>query len=218
MNRREFCFSLGAAVGSGVAVYGGSVVSTPVDSGIVATPVDEHPVRFRAKKVFLESWDAETLHANSPVFASFVRNQLTAIRRDGCDTLILVPGRCAELKRLKQIDSEASRLGLAILVPTQLTRNFFREVHTVIPLAHERETFHNLSGKTANDGGFLLVNESDNVIGLVLYDASRCLWAGYAAPDAAHVHDAEYYDNDSQLVAARWIDQTRLSLKSEPKS
>ena len=201
MNRREFCFSLGAAVGSGVAVFGGHVVSAPVVGGTFALSADEHSFRFRAKKVFLDSWNTEIL-----------RDHASNVRRDRCDALVVVPGRCSCSRWIKQIVSEANGLRLTVLVPTQTTCDFFREAQTVIPLANDGNTLLNASGNAANDGGFLLVNKVESVFGLVLYDASRCLWSSYASSDVAHVQDARWCYQDTQIVAARWIDMMRLSL------
>ena len=226
MNRRDFCFSLGAAVAGGLAVLGDPASGDAVASSLCGT-ADQRALRFRAKKVFLESWNSDGNTA-----ASFVRNQLNDIRRDGCNGLILVPGRDSCTAWTQLIVSEASRMELTTLVPVRLTRDFLREVSRVFPLAQEKGILSGITtsfrdGQASCDGGFLLVNGSDSVFGLVLYDPSRCLWTGFGlwtgfaesgnalslntTSRVERCDNADWRDADSQLTAARWIDHVRLS-------
>ena len=199
MNRREFCLTAGL------------LASAPLFGGVVAARSKERALCFRAKKVFLDSWAAGIVRRDSPHAASFVRSQLTAIRHNGYDGLILIPGRCSDSEWLKRIELEADRMELAIFVPMQLTRDFLGKTQTVIPLAHEGDAFQSCVGKTANEGGFLLLNADDDAFGLVHYDASRCLWTGYASNSAGLVREAKRCEQDLKLTAARWLDHTRQS-------
>jgi len=205
MNRREFCLTTGLLM----AVL---PVLRPNNAfgGTIGLQPSTRSVRFRAKKVFLDSWSTGIVHGNSHI-VSFVQNQLNAIRIGGCNGLILVPGRCTRLEWMKQITTEANRMELTLLIPTPLTRDFFDKTQTVVPLAHEEGIYQCCDEKAANEGGFLLLNATDNVFGLVLYDASRCHWTGYASSDAGVVQKVEWCEHDSKLTAARWLDLMRQS-------
>jgi len=205
MNRRDFCQTAGLLMAAPVFgfdhAWGREV---PLRS-------ETHPQDFRARKVFLEAWNAEFVRKHSLIAASFVRHQMLALRREGCNALILMPKRGSAAGWMHHITSEADRFGLAVLVPAQWPRTFLCEVQTVIPLMQDAGILQSTNGQVTDNGGFLLLNGQDSVCGLVLYDSSRCLWTGFTSSAVAHVRDAEWCDHDSQLAAARWIDLTRQS-------
>ena len=115
---------------------------------------------------------------------------------------------------MERVAAEASRLELTVLVPTQLTRDFLDKAQTVIPLAQEEGFLHCCDEKAASDGGFILLNSENDVFGLVLYDVSRCHWAGYASSDVGVIQNVEPCGQNSKLTAARWLDLTRQSFTS----
>jgi hypothetical protein len=199
MNRREFCLTTGL------------LMAAPVFGAAAVLRSDTRTVCFRAKKMFPESWATGVVPGDSLHTASVVQNQLNAIRNGGCDGVILVPGHHAGSEWMKRIKSEANRLELEVFVPAQLTRDFLRKAQTVVPLVHEEGIYQSCGKRTANEGGFLLLNTADNVFGLVLYDASRCRWTGYALSHIGVVQEAELCDQDAKLTAARWLDFTRRS-------
>ena len=196
MNRREFCQT--------AALFFASSLCTGA-----TLRCEERTTRFRAKKVFLESWNAENVRENSLLTAAFVQKKMEFISGHGCNGLILIPDQRSVLRWKKLIEAEGDRLGITVFLPTRLTENFLRQVLTVTPLTHEAGIFQCTGGKPADNGGFLLFDETDNVLGLVLYDSSRCLWTGFAPPDNGTVQDSAYSTNDSRLVAAQWIDHFR---------
>lgn len=216
MNRREFLHATSA-----MTLTAGLLPTIPVIGGTSSGGVAEvrpiaRIVRFRAKKVFLDSWATEIVRWDSFHAASLIQDRLNAIRNDGCNGLILVPGRCASAEWLKQIETEAGHLELTVLVPTQLTSDFFDKAQTVVPLAHGEEIFQSCDRRTANEGGFLLLNAADNVFGLVLYDTSRCRWTGFVSSDVGFAREsieqnAESCELNSKLTAARWLDLARQS-------
>jgi len=186
MNRREFCLTTGLLLaGSVVRVQGYGIW----DQVVMNTG-------FRAKKVFLESWDAEIVHKDSPQAVSFVRKRLEELHRDGCDGVLLVPGRCCASRWTQRITTEANQLGLAVFVPGRLPADLFRRVRTV---------------QRFGDDGVLLLDKSayepDGVLGLILYDVSRCRWTGFVpgGTDCAQYPDDR--ENASLLAAARWLDR-----------
>ena len=183
MNRREFCRTA-------TLIFAGSVCTG------VALRREDRTTRFRAQKVFLQSWDVDN-----------VRKKLESICANGCNGLLLVPERRSCLRWKKLIESEANRLGLTVFVPACLTNKFLRQVQTVAPLAYESGILQHIDGKPADNGGFLLLDKSGNAFGLILYDSSRCLWTGFTLSSAGAVRDTIYDVNSSRLVAARWIDQ-----------
>ena len=192
-------------------VFGGHVFSdvAPLRPG-------QRSVRFRAKKVFLDSWATGIVRGDACHTASFVQNRLNDIRNDDCDGLIMIPGHRTRAEWIKQIEEEACRMELTVLVPIPLTHDFLRNVQTVIPIVYEEGTFQSCDRITANEGGFLLLNGENHVFGLVLYEASRCLWTGFTSSDArivqnGIVQDGAWCEQDSKLTAARWLDFTRQS-------
>ena len=227
MNRRDFFRATGSMTLAGGAITLTAGAMTPTDgplmalpaSGDVASPQPEaSSVGFRAKRVFLDSRTAGIVRGDSFHAASFaatsaitLQNRLNAVRRDGCNALILVPGPCSTSEWMKQIETEASRLELTVLVPAQLTRDFLREAQTVVPLAHEEGIFQRCDGRVTNEGGFLLWNGTDGVFGLVLYDASRCLWRSFASSDAGLMRNDKLREQNPKLTTARWLDRTRRS-------
>jgi hypothetical protein len=174
MNRREFCLTTGL-------LLAGSVCGN-------AVPMQTEKRTKKVCKVFLESWDAKV-----PT-VSFVRQKLEAIRRNGYNGLILVPGRCSASKWMEQIETEATRLGLSVFVPTRLPADLFRKVRMVQRL---------------DDDGFLLSDGSDSVLGLVLYDVSRCRWTEFMPNDSGK---SDFHENASQLFVARWLDRQVFSV------
>ena len=228
MNRREFLSVTGAT-----ALTTGLLSAVPLAALLPGVPflpnnafggaTGEQPgtrsVHFRAKRVFLDSWTTGQVHGNSLHAASLVQSQLNTIRRDGCNGLILISGRCFNAEWLKHIKTEANRMGLTVLVPAALTRDFFRKAQTVVPLVQEDGIFQCCDGKAlqvamppmANEGGFLLINGENDVFGFVQYDVSRCHWTGFASSAAAIKQNTDPCEQNSKLIAARWLDLTRQS-------
>ena len=192
MNRREFCQT------TALFLAGSMCAGTSLRS-------EEQKTRFRAQKVFLESWDAEN-----------VREKVACVRRSDCNALILVPGSLVLSERTQKIASEADRLGLKTFVPARLSRDCFRKVRTPIPLSHETGVLQTIDGRPTDNGGFLLLDGVANLLGLVLYDSSRCLWTGFAPYRIGVVQNSEYNANDSRLVVARWLDYAFAS--QEPQA
>ena len=190
MNRREF-FQTAALF------CAGSICAGSARQGRERIP------RFRAQKMFLESWK------NSTCSVSFVREKLEHASDNGCNGLLLVPDRCSLSKWEKLITVEGNRLGLTVFSPIQLTGNFFRNIHSVAPLANETGILQNIDGIPSDNGGFLLSDRSDNVLGIVLYDSSRCLWSGFMPMNAETEQHTVCDANDSRLVVARWLDYVR---------
>jgi len=193
MNRREFC-QASALLLAGSVCAGVSVRS------------EECTTRFRAKKIFLESWESENVWMDSPRTASFVRNKLESIRRSGCNGLLLVPGSHAVSRWIEKIVSEANRFDLKVFVPAYLGSDCFRKARTSISLSYESGILQAIDGRPADNGGFLLGDGANDLLGLVLYDSSRCLWTGFTPYSSGLVQDPEYSVNDSRLIAARWLD------------
>ena len=189
MNRREFC------------LVAGLLLAGSARSGAVVPRSVERSQDFRAKKVFLESWDAEIVRDN----ASFVRKRLGAARNDGCDGLLLFPGRCSTSRWTEQIEPEAARLGLAVLVPARLTGVFFRKARTVVPLAQTNGVLQSFDGIPAEDGGFLLEDKPGGVLGIILYDNIRCRWTGFVPRGI--VSESERLEVAGELMAAQWLDR-----------
>ena len=203
MNRREFCLTAGL------------LATTSFFGNVVALPIEErshdHSALFRAKKVFPESWASEIDGVDSLQTGALVRKRLNYIRREGCDALILAPNQRSFLTLENMIETEATRLGLSVFVPTRITRDFLSEARTAVPLVCEKGIMQCLDGRATDDGGFLLTNGSDNIFGIVLYDSSRCLWTGFVSTGISPVRRGNGSESDSKLIAARWIDLTRQS-------
>jgi len=196
MNRREFCQTatllLAGSMGAGASLRS-----------------KERKSCFRAQKVFMESWESENVRENFPHAASFVRNKLELLRREGCNGLILIPG-CRPLSGwVEKIQSEAEHFGLTVFVPVRYSGDFFSKVQKSIPLSLDSGILQNGDGKLADNGGFLLLNGDNDVFGLMLYDSSRCVWTVFKS-SAVDVQTAEHSANASRLLAARWLDQARL--------
>ena len=205
MNRRDFCLTAGL------------LATTPLIGGLCCSAAGaitqrNNPASFRAKKVYLDSWAAGIACGDASRAMSFVRQQWHELRSDNCNAVILVPGRHSRAGWLKLVETEANRLGLAVFVPTRLTRDFFRDAATVVPLTHEKGRLQSQVTWATDNGGLLLVNQSNGIHGLVLYDASRCLWTGYATSGVACVTDSKCQDDASKLTVAQWLDHTKKSL------
>jgi hypothetical protein len=183
MNRREFCQTatlfLAGSVCAGVSLHS-----------------EKRTARFRVQKIFLESWDAENVLVDSPQAASFVRQKMCAIRNNGCNGVILVPGCRIATLRIKTIVSEARSLDLKVFVPADIPRDVFVNMRSCAVLSDE----------AVSDEGFLLVDEGNDVQGLVLYDVSRCMFTAFALPEASFGWDSEFSVSDSRLATARWLD------------
>ena len=188
MNRREFCQT--AALFCAGSLCAGTVLQG-----------EERIHRFRAQKIFLESWQ------DTACSASFVQEKLESISGNGCNGLLLIPDRRSLPRWEKMIKAEGDRLGLIVFVPTRLTSPFLQKIRTVTPLVYESGIFQGTDKKSADDGGFLLSDKADHVLGLVQYDLSRCRWSEFAPLNIETVRDAVSDVNGSRLVAARWIDQ-----------
>jgi len=196
MNRREFCLTSGLLLAASVCCGG----LLPRKSG--------QTVQFRAKKIF----PAEIVWEDS----GFVHKRLEEVCRNGCNGLLLMPGHHSVPTRMERIKTEAKRFGLNVFVPVRLTSRFFQKVQTAVPLEHEAGMLQRLDGKPADDGGLLLLDGLNNVLGLVLYDSSRCHWTGFAVSDTGFVQEWERNEKASQLAAARWMDHFSQCLASVP--
>jgi len=163
---------------------------------------EERKPSFRAQKVFLDSWNSET--------ASFVRNKLELLRREECNGLILMPGCHALSGWLERIQPEAEQLGLNVFVPVRFTNNFFSRIQQSIPLVCESGILQSINGKRADNGGFLLLNGDNDVLGLVLYDSSRCSWTVFKSSAIDFVQTSEHDANACRLQTARWLDHALL--------
>lgn len=192
MNRRDFCLTAGTLL-AGAAL-----------SGTVTVCSEERAARFRAQKVFLESWRGESFPATP-----FVRQQLENIRRNECNGVILLPGRSTTTLWTDLIKIESLRTGLAVFTPFRLTRSFLQRVRATVPLAQADLHIQSLEGRTAKSEGLLLMERGMNVIGLVLYDSSYRCWTGFAASGAGLIHNVEHNEDVSRLAAARWLDLVR---------
>jgi len=181
MNRREFCLTTGLLLAGSVC------------NGAMTPRAVGRSEGFRAQKVFLESCRED---------ASFVRKRLEAIRRDRCDGLLLVPGRYSASGWTEQIVAEARRLELSVFVPARLNGGLFHQAQTTVPLVYTDGVLRCLDGTPADDGGLLLLNGSDDVLALVLYDKSRCRWTSFAPMGT--IAD---FESANDLVTARWLDR-----------
>ena len=197
MNRREFCQT------ASLFLAGSMVASASLRS-------EERKPSFRAQKVFLDSWNSENALKNSLHTTSFVRNKLELLRREGCNGLILIPGDRTISGGIEKIQSEAVHFGLKIFVPARFTCDFFSKIQKSIPLACELGTLQNINGTSAENGGFLLLDGDDDVLGLVLYDSSRCSWAVFKPLAVNCVQASEHDANAFRLQAARWLDNALL--------
>ena len=196
MNRREFCQTTALLFAGSLYVNGSS------QSG-------KRTASFRAQTVFLESWDAENVWQDSPCPSSLVRTKLEFVCRNGCNGVLLVPGRRVVTGWKAQIVSEASRFDLKVFVPICLNRYFFSKIRATLPLSHEAGILQD-TDRPAESGGFLLSDKKSDVFGVVLYDSSRCRWTGFALSDVDCRHNSEHSESDSRLAAARWLDYVRL--------
>ena len=110
----------------------------------------------------------------------------------------------------KKIVSEASRFDLDVLVPASLDSELYLKTGTAIPLSRDDSlgagTLQTIDGSPAESGGFLLLDGANDLLGLLLYDSSRCLWTSFVPHGNYVVQNSEYGTNDSRLAAARWID------------
>jgi len=184
MNRREF-FQTSSLFLAGSVCVGASLHS--------AKPAN----LFRAQKVFLESWDAENCW----------QEKLKNICRNRCNAVLLVPGgRGVSSVGFQSIVPEACRFDLKVFVPTHFSRESFANIRTVTPLSHERGILQCVDRNPTGNSGFLLLDRSNEVSGLILYDSSRCLWTGFAPPASDFVQPAESSVSDSRLLTAQWLD------------
>jgi len=195
MNRREFCQT------TALLLAGSMGVSTSRCS-------EKRMPCFRAQKVFLESWDAENDRNDSQRTISFVRKKMAIIRRDGADGLILMSGYRAASEWKEVIEAEAGRFDLKTFVPTVLSRALFDRIRAAIPLSEEAGVLRSIDEKSAENGGFFLLDEKSDVFGLVLCDLSRCLWSVFALSDGSLVQEAGEGADVSRLTVARWLDRT----------
>jgi hypothetical protein len=78
------------------------------------------------------------------------------------------------------------------------------------PLSLDSGILQNTSGKPTNEGGFLLLDDGNDVCGLVLYDSSRCEWTVCQSSAVDGTQASEYSANASRLLIARWLDHARL--------
>ena len=180
MNRREFCLTTGLLLTGSVCIRAATV------------PVEKHLQTFRVKKVFLESWDAEIVRKDSPQAESFVRKRLEETCRDGYNGLLLVPGRSCITRWSKPIEMEANRLEITVLVPACLSADIFLSVQTV---------------QRIDDDGVLLWDGSDSVLGLILYDVSRCRWTSFVSSTVRFAQDLEKDEGIAKLIGAQWLDR-----------
>ena len=179
MNRREFCLTIGL-------LLAGHVCDGAETAHAKACLKD-----FRAEKVFLESRDTE-----------IVRNRLKEIRGDGCDAVLLIPGRCSASKWPEQIEAEANRLELRVFVPACLSVDLFHRVRAV---------------RHFDDGGILLLDGLSGVLGLILYERSRCRWTGFVPSNVGCVRGSVPSENISPMDVARWLDRQIGSLPRGPE-
>jgi len=163
---------------------------------------EERKPRFRAQKVFLESWNSGAV--------TYIRNKLELIRRDGCTGLILIPDR-SNSGWIEKIQSEADHFGLKVFVPVCFTCDFSSKIQKSVPLSCESGILQSVNGTSADNGGFLLLDGDNDVLGLVLYDSSRCLWTVFKSPAVDDVQTSEHDANASRLLAARWLDHALLA-------
>jgi hypothetical protein len=103
-----------------------------------------------------------------------------------------------------------------VFVPACLDRDSFNKAQTVVSLSHEAGTLQTIDGIPAENGGFLLIEEANGLLGLLLYDSSRCLWTSFAPYRTGIVQNFEYGVNDTRLMTARWIDH--VIAKQEPQT
>ena len=203
MNRREF-------VQTSALFLAGSVCA-----GVPAHSRERLP-RFRAQKVFFEFWNAENVWENSPHAPLSVQRKLECVRRSDCHALILMPdgrnsGGRSPARWMDKIVPAATLFDLNVFIPACLTRDFFDKICTIRPLSDEKGFLQSTEGKPAENGGFLLLNRTDEAYGLVLYDSSRCLWSGFSSSGLGFTQDAGLCENDSRLFSARWLDRAFLA-------
>ena len=198
MNRRDFCLTAGSLL-AGAALCSAATCYC-----------EGRSARFRAQKVFLESWDAENVWKDSPQTASFVRKKLEIIRRNAYNGLLLVPKGRGVSGWMNKIVREADDFNLKVFVPVCLTRGFFRNIRAVTPLSYRTGVLQSTDGISHENDGLLLLNGIGDVFGLVLYDSSRYLWSGFALPASGFGQNTESGVNDSRLMTAKWLDHVIL--------
>jgi len=192
MNRREFCQTTALFLAGSVCT-GSSLRS------------EEPAIRFRAQKIFLESWEAENNW----------HKKLGSIYHNGCHAVLLVPGgRKVSSEEVEKIVSEASRFDLKVFVPTGWTHDLLSQTSVIHPLSHRAGILQVIDSRPMDNGGFLLMDRSDISFGLILYDLSRCRWSGFAALNVGLRHHSGNCEYDSRLVTARWLDHV-LSMSNQ---
>ena len=217
MNRREFCFSLGAAVVGGSAVVcGGAVCSARSDIPIAPVVGDSVlPTSFRAKKVFPEQWQ-DVLSLGS------VSEQTRLLRQSlrefvGNDTALVVAslsGLSPEF--LKLLQTESLRAGLELYLPAWFPfEATFCDVTTnrICPLRITQHGIETAKPQSVSCDGFLFSLSgkvgglSSKPHGMILCDPSRGTWQTFLCHTFLRQSDVpQGHRNPANLQTARWLD------------
>ncbi|MCL2117223.1 MAG: hypothetical protein FWH27_02230 [Planctomycetaceae bacterium] len=217
MNRREFCFSLGAAVaGGGIACFANCETRTvPVVAGPVLS------ASFRAKKFFPEQW-RDVLAYNS------VSEQATTLRRllqclAGNDTALVVASRSGlSPEFLKLLETESLRAELELYLPADIpSKAAFRTTATdwICPLQVTRQGIEPAKPEIAPCDGFLFSLPAPvgdypaKSRGMILCDTSRATWQTYLCQTPLERETISQSDrNLASLQTAQWLDGAKKRL------
>jgi len=206
MNRREFCFSLGAAVAGGMPLCS-PYCKTQVAFGVAESVV---PVSFRAKKFFPLLW------RDFPGFG-FTSDKIKLLRfLAGNDTVLVVPSLAGMTPEfLKCLQLASLNAGLELYLPADLSPGTMTDL--ICPLQVTRQSIHSTVSDNGSCDGFLFsirysgqTTSSENagkLCGMILCDASRGTWQTYLCQTSTGqgaISQSHCYL--TRLRIAKWLD------------
>ena len=217
MNRREFCFSLGAAV-----MGGGVVCSAKCETqatSVSAEPVI--PVSFRAKKVYPEQWrdvlDFDSVSKQTKMLPNSLRELV------GNDTSLVVAspaGMSSEF--LKLLQKESLRAGLELYLPADFPGKvtyYGMATDCICPLQVTQHgiEFSKLDNAPCDGFLFSLSRTPDGLYtksrGMILCDASRGTWQTFICQTSMrHGEEPQGDRNLANLQTAQWLDFAKKRL------
>ena len=211
MNRREFCFSLGAAVAGGIVVSSAQreTLSAP------AVDVPTIPALFRAKKVFPEQWRNVRRFDSASEKTRVLQESLREFV--GNDTALVVASLSGMSPRLLNLlQTESLHAGWELYLPADFPDEAIRYGVTREKICPLQVTRHGIEsakqGNTSCDGYLFSLSETTDGFstkprGMILCDASRGTWQTFLCQTLMSRDDVSHgHRNLANLQTAQWLD------------
>ena len=214
MNRRDFCFSLGAAVVGGVAVYSAKCEArgtSVVGKGVL-------PASFRAKKIFPEQWWDIFGFDSASEQADMLQNSLRGFV--GNSTALVVASQSGMSPEfLKILQTETLRAGLELYLPAGFPGEATycgMTTEMIYPLQIFQSGIESAKLENLHCDGFLFsLSKSVNEFfakphGMFLCDTSRGTWQTFFCQSSIGRGDVSQGNrNHANLQTAQWLDFAR---------